>query len=101
MNEKEWAGWSFDCKTDSGQFLDGPGWIKKLTVTSDGSGAASAKFYDGHNANGTLKIALRSVNNQTFCSADFEIPIKVEQGLYVEVASNADSITAQYKKAKP
>jgi len=54
MGEKEWSEWSYDSKVASGQFLDGPGWIKKLTLAADPWNLASVSFYDGHSTNGTL-----------------------------------------------
>jgi len=100
MSEKEWGEWSYDCKVASGQFLDGPGWIRKLTLTADGSNPASASFYDGHNANGTHKTTLRTVANRSQ-DTDYEVPFKVEQGLYVALSANIECVSVQYKKAKP
>ena len=79
MDEKEWGEWSFDCKDADGQFLDGPGLIKKLIVSPKNNKKTDAAFYDGHTTGGKLKITLRCATNQT-CSVDFEIPFKVEQG---------------------
>lgn len=100
MNEKEWSEWSYDCKDASGQFLDGPGWIKKLTLTADGLTTTSVAFYDGHNANGTHKTTLQ-VGPKVTIDVEFEIPFKVEQGFYAEISASVECVNVQYKKAKP
>jgi len=100
MNEDEWKEWSYDCKGASGQFLIGPGWIRKLTLTADGSNPASVSFYDGHNTSGNHKITLRTVANKSH-DVDYAVPFKVEQGLYGSLSANIECATAQYKKAKP
>jgi len=100
MEEKEWSEWSYDCKAASGQFLDGPGWIKKLTLTADGTNPANVSFYDGHNANGTHKITLRTVKERTQ-DVPYEIPFHVEQGLYGKLSANIECVSVQYKKDKP
>ena len=100
MDEKEWGEWSFDCKDASGLFLDGPGWVKKMTLTADGSNPASASIYDGHTTGGKHKITLRTVANRTH-SSDYEIPFHVEQGLYAEISANVECLSIQYKKDKP
>lgn len=100
MEEKEWSGWSYDCKGVDGQFLDGPGWIRKLTLVANGTNATSAAFYDGHTTSGKHLITMRAPKNSTR-SVDFETPFKVNQGLYVDVGTNIECVTAQYKKMKP
>lgn len=100
MAEKEWGEWSYDCKDVSGQFLVGPGWIKKVTLTADGTNPASVSFYDGHTQLGKHKITLRTVKNQTQ-NADYEIPFKVEQGFYAVLSANIECVSVQYKKDKP
>jgi len=100
MNEDEWKEWSYDCKDASGQFLDGPGWVRKLTLTADGSNPANASFYDGHNTGGTHKTTLRTVANRTQ-DVPYEIPFHVEQGLYGELSANIECVSVQYKKDKP
>jgi len=100
MDEKEWPEWSFDCKAASGQFLDGPGWVKKMTLTADGSNPTSASLYDGHTTGGVHKVTLRTVANRTH-SSDYEIPFHVEQGLYADIAANVECLSIQYKKDKP
>lgn len=100
MDEQERKQWSYDCKDVSGQFLDGPGLVKKLTLTADGSNPTSTSFYDGHTTGGTHKITLRTVANRTQ-DVEYEIPFKVEQGLYADIAANVECVSVQYKKEKP
>ena len=100
MEEKEWEDWSYDCKGASGLFLDGPGWIRKLTLTADGSNSASVSFYDGHTNLGTHKITLRTVANRSH-DVDYEVPFHVNQGLYGVLSANIECATVQYKKDKP
>jgi len=100
MEESKWKEWSCDCKTVSGQFLDGPGWVKKIVLTADGSNPANVSFYDGHNANGKHKTTLRTVANRTQ-DVNYEVPLRVEQGLYGELSANIECVSVQYKKDKP
>lgn len=100
MNEKEWSEWSYECLVASGQFLVGPGWIKKLSLTADGSNAASVAFYDGHTNLGTHKITLRTIANRSH-DVDYEVPFHVEQGFYGDLSANIECVTVQYKKDKP
>jgi len=100
MDEQEYKDWSYDCKAASGQFLDGPGWIKKFTLTADGTNTTLVSFYDGHTTGGRHIITLRTVANRSH-SIDYEIPFKVEQGLYADIAANVECVTVQYKKDKP
>jgi len=100
MDEKEWPEWSFDCKAASGQFLDGPGWVKKITLTADGSNPTNVAFYDGHTTSGKHKVTLRTITNRTQ-DVNFDIPFKVDQGLYAEVAANVECVSVQYRKDKP
>ena len=100
MNEEEWKEWSYDCKVASGQYLDGPGWVRKMTLTADGTNAANVAFYDGHNANGKHKITLRTIANRSH-EVNYDVPFKVEQGLYAALSANIECVSVQYKKAKP
>ena len=100
MGEKEWSEWSYDSKVASGQFLDGPGWVKKLTLAADPWNLASVSFYDGHSTNGTLKITMQVIPSR-FEEVNYEIPFKVEQGLYAEISTPFRCVSVQYKKAKP
>ncbi len=100
MSEKDWADWFYDRKVASGQILDGPGWVKKLTITGNGTNALTADFYDGHSTEGTHKITLR-VTSKDSQDINYEIPFRVEQGLYVEVDVTPDCVSVQYKKDKP
>lgn len=100
MDEIQWPNWSYDCKDVSGQFLDGPGWIKKLTLTADDTNPTSVSFYDGHTTSGKLKLTLRTVLNRTQ-TVDFDIPFRVDQGLYAEMADNIECVSVQYNKDKP
>ena len=97
--ENEWKEWSYGCKAASGQFLDGPGWVRKLTLTADGSNSADVSFYDGHNANGTHKTTLRTVANRSQ-DVDYSVPFRVEQGLYATLSTNIECVSVQYKKDK-
>jgi len=100
MDETAWNDWSFDCKAESGQFLDGPGWVKKITLTADGSNPTSVSLYDGHTTGGKHKMTVRTIANRTH-STDFLIPFYVEQGLYADIADNVECVAIQYLKAKP
>jgi len=100
MDEKEWSEWSYDCKSASGLFLDGPGWVKKMTLTADGSNPSSVSFYDGHNTNGQHIITLRTIANRTQ-DVEYGVPFKVQQGLYADIAANVECVSIQYKKDKP
>lgn len=100
MAEKEWSEWSYDCISASAQVLDGPGWVKKFTLTADGSNPTSVSLYDGHTTNGKHKTTVRTIANRSH-NVDYEIPFKVEQGLYASVAANVECVSFQYKKIKP
>jgi len=100
MDEKAWSEWSYDCKEESGQFLDGPGWVKKMTLTADGAVPNSVSFYDGHTTDGRHLVTLRTVTNRSQ-DIEYEIPFRVNQGLYAEFAGNIECVSVQYKKAKP
>ena len=100
MDEKEWSEWSYDCKDASGQFLDGPGRVKKLTLTADDTNPTSVTFYDGHTVGGKPIITLRTVKDRTQ-DIEYEIPFRVEQGLYADIAANVECVCVQYRKDKP
>lgn len=100
MDEEKWKDWNYDCKAKSGQFLNGSGRVKKMTLTADGTNPASVSFYDGHTTDGTHKITLRTVKNQTV-DVEYEIPFRVEQGLYAELSANIECVSVQYRKDKP
>jgi len=100
MNEDEWKKWSYDCKDASGLYFDGPGWIRKLTLTADGTNATSVSFYDGHDTKGKHRITLRTIANRTQ-DIDYSVPFHVDQGLYADIAANVECVSIQYKKDKP
>jgi len=100
MDEKDWPNWSYNCKAKSGQYLDGPGRVKKMTLTADGTNPASVSFYDGHTTAGQHKITLRAPKN-TSVEIEYEIPFWVVQGLYAELSANIECVSVQYRKEKP
>lgn len=100
MDEDKWPDWSYDRKSATGQFLDGPGWIKKLTVTGKEGKLTVANFYDGHTSGGKHLITVRAPINQTR-PIDYEIPFKVHQGLYMAAGNDLECVSVQYRKDKP
>lgn len=100
MDKKQWAEWNFEQRTGDGQFLDGPGWISKLIVSANATGATSVVFYDGHTTSGKLKLTMHVPTSGTR-SVNFSIPIKVEQGLYADASANIACVAVQYLKVKP
>lgn len=78
----------------------GPALIFAVAIASDGGGDADADLYDGQSADGKKLFDLYAVD-EAFAQLTFPAPVPMQQGIYVDIGTNCESVTILYLPLHP
>lgn len=73
-----------------------PGFLFSAVISSDGGGEADSHLYDGNDTSGRLLQDLYSGDELSFQYHWFP-PVFFRFGLYVDIGTNVDSVTLQFR----
>lgn len=78
----------------------GPALVFSLTIHSNGEGEADADVYDGFSSGGRKKQDLYCVD-EAMAQLTFNPPVPYNQGIFIDIGTNCESVTVLYLPVQP
>lgn len=91
--------WSWIWLTGDQTVSKRPCYLKKLVLSPDGTNAAEVTLHNGENTGGRTIVVVRCAANGRSV-LDFDDPLYLDRGLYLDCGANLDGVFVQYMETE-